>query len=134
PVSIEVQSTDGAPPCDGILPDTGVNGATSPLDVARQPYVHGQETGHDGDYRASFPIKDPNRFSTSPGFWKPCFSNASMVPRAAGRAIEAMQASQPAAISTSGGKLASLTRRLVFAIAHLSNEAIRVASASTKPS
>ena len=53
---------------------------------------------------------------------------------AAGRAIEAMQASHPAAISTSGGKLAALTRRFVFAIAHLSNEAIRVASASTNPS
>jgi hypothetical protein len=43
-----------------------------------------------------------------------------------------MQASQPAAISTSGGRLAAFTRRLVFAIAHLSNDAIRVASASTK--
>jgi len=31
-----------------------------------------------------------------------------------------------------GGKLAAFTRRLVLAIAHLSNEAIRVASASTK--
>jgi hypothetical protein len=41
-----------------------------------------------------------------------------------------MHASHPASISTSGGRLA-LTRRLVFAIAHLSNFAIRVASAST---
>ncbi len=45
-----------------------------------------------------------------------------------------MQASHPALISTSGGKLAALTRRLVFAIAHLSNEAILDASASTNPS
>jgi hypothetical protein len=37
-----------------------------------------------------------------------------------------MQASQPALISTSGGRLASFTRRLVFAIAHLSNEAMRL--------
>ena len=34
--------------------------------------------------------------------------------------------------STSGGRPASFTRRLVLAIAHLSNEPIRVASASTK--
>jgi hypothetical protein len=53
---------------------------------------------------------------------------------AAGRTIEAMQLSHPATISTSGGKLAALTRRFVFAIAHLSNEAMRVASASTNPS
>ena len=37
---------------------------------------------------------------------------------AAGRLTEAMQASQPALISTSGGRLASFTRRLVLAIAH----------------
>ena len=53
---------------------------------------------------------------------------------AAGRLTEDMQASQPALISTSGGRLASFTSRLVLAIAHLSNEAIRVASASTKAS
>ena len=40
----------------------------------------------------------------------------------AGREIESMQASQPAAISTSGGKLAAFTRRLVLEIAHLSND------------
>ena len=51
-----------------------------------------------------------------------------------GRLIEAMHASHPAAISTSGGRLASLTRRLVLAMAHLSNDAIRVASAPTKAS
>jgi hypothetical protein len=45
-----------------------------------------------------------------------------------------MQASHPAAISTSGRRLAALTRRFVFAIAHLSNEAMRVANASTNPS
>jgi hypothetical protein len=43
-----------------------------------------------------------------------------------------MQVSQPAAISTSGGRLAAFTSRFVFAIAHLSNDAIRVASPSTK--
>src|SRR6202171_3795041 len=53
---------------------------------------------------------------------------------AAGRVTEVMQASHPAAISTSGGRLAAFTRRFVLAIAHLSNEAIRVASASTKSS
>jgi len=52
----------------------------------------------------------------------------------AGRATEAMQASQPAAISTSGGKLAALTKRFVLEIAHLSNELMRVASASTNAS
>src|SRR5579871_6719093 len=46
---------------------------------------------------------------------------------------EAMHASHPAPSSTSGGRLVS-TRRLVWAIAHLSNLAIRVASASTKAS
>jgi hypothetical protein len=40
----------------------------------------------------------------------------------------------PAAISTSGGSLAEFTRRSVFAIAHWSNEAMRFAGASTKPS
>ena len=52
----------------------------------------------------------------------------------AGLASEFMQASHPAAISTSGVRLAAFTSRFVFEIAHLSNEAIRVASASTKPS
>lgn len=42
-----------------------------------------------------------------------------------------MQASQPAAISTSTGKLAALTRRFVLEIARLSKELIRAASAST---
>jgi hypothetical protein len=45
---------------------------------------------------------------------------------AAGRVIDVMQASHPAAISTSGGRLAAFTRRFVLAIAHLSNEAMRV--------
>lgn len=34
--------------------------------------------------------------------------------------MEVMQASQPAAISTSCGRLPAFTRRFVFAIAHLS--------------
>ena len=49
---------------------------------------------------------------------------------AGGRPSEAMHAFHPASSSTSGDKLV-LTRRLVLAIAHLSNPAIRVASAST---
>jgi len=44
-----------------------------------------------------------------------------------------MHASHPAPSSTSGGRLV-LTRRLVLAIAHLSNPEIRVASASTNAS
>jgi len=52
---------------------------------------------------------------------------------AAGRPSEAMHASHTAPSSTSGGRLV-LTRRLVLAIAHLSNLAIRVASASTNES
>jgi hypothetical protein len=54
--------------------------------------------------------------------------------RCCGRPIELMHASHPAAISTSGGKLLAFTRRLVFAIAHLSKREIRVSSASTKSS
>ena len=60
--------------------------------------------------------------------------NALILDWVVGRATEAMHASQPAAISTSAGKLAAFTRRFVFEIAHLSNELIRVASASTNPS
>jgi hypothetical protein len=44
-----------------------------------------------------------------------------------------MHASHPVPNSTSGGRLV-LTRRLVLAIAHLSNLEIRMASASTNAS
>jgi hypothetical protein len=58
----------------------------------------------------------------------------SLIPSwAAGRASEAIYASHPAPGSTSGRRLL-LTRRLVFAIAHLSNPEIRVASAFAKSS
>ena len=56
------------------------------------------------------------------------------LPCAAGRTIEVIQASQPAAISTSCGRLAAFTRRFVFTIAHLSKDAMRVANASTNQS
>src|SRR3984957_17971677 len=55
---------------------------------------------------------------------------AAQYPGAADRPSELMHPSHPAPSSTSGGRLVS-TRRLVFAIAHLSNLAIRVASVST---
>src|SRR5258707_14768265 len=41
----------------------------------------------------------------------PCSNKALILPCAAGRAIEVMQVSQPAAISTSGGRLEAFTRR-----------------------
>ena len=44
-----------------------------------------------------------------------------------GRPSDRGHAGKPAAISTSGGRLAVFTRRFVFAIAHLSKDAIRVA-------
>src|SRR5437870_585124 len=50
---------------------------------------------------------------------------------AAGRLIEAIQASHPALSSTSVGRSAAFTRRLVLEIAHLPNEAMRTASLST---
>src|SRR6201996_3352076 len=52
--------------------------------------------------------------------WSPCSRRALTLSCAAGRLTEFMHASQPALISTSGGRLASFTRRLVLAIAHLS--------------
>src|SRR2546430_5096390 len=87
-----------------------------------------------GGHAPSCPTENPNRFSTAPGFWKPRSKSARIRCCAAARVIDVMQASHPAAISTSGGRLAAFTRRFVLVLAHLSNEAMRVASASTKSS
>src|SRR2546422_6207105 len=83
---------------------------------------------------AQRPTKSPKRFSASPGLQKPRSSSVLILCCVAGRAIDATQASHPDSISISGGKLATLTRRLVSMIVCLSKEAIRVASASTNPS
>src|SRR6202041_1742425 len=80
------------------------------------------------------PTKSPKRFSASPGLQKPRSISVLILSCVAGRAIEATQAFHPDSISISGGKLATLTRRLVSIIVCLSKEAIRVASASTNPS
>ena len=58
---------------------------------------------------------NPKRVSASPGLWNPSSNHRLIFSWAAGRAIEAIQTSHPAAISTSGGKLAAFTRRLYFA-------------------
>src|SRR4029077_16841659 len=84
--------------------------------------------------RPSCPTKSPKRFSASPGLLKPRSISDLILCCVAGRAIEATQASHPDSISISGGKLATLTRRLVWVIVCLSKEATRVASASTNPS
>src|SRR5207302_3312760 len=83
---------------------------------------------------AQRPTKSPKRFSASPGLQKPRSSSVLILCCVAGRAIEATQAFQPDSISISGGKLATLTKRLVSAIVCLSKVAILVASASTNPS
>lgn len=79
------------------------------------------------------PRYQPRRVSTSPGLWKPRAIKPFILFCVAGRMTDLMQASHPAAISTSGGKLA-LTRFFVLAMAYLSNAAIRVATAVTKSS
>src|SRR6266446_1839969 len=63
--------------------------------------------------RPNCPSKPPKRFSASPGLLKPRPISVLILCCVAGRAIEAMQASHPDPISISGGKLATLTRRLV---------------------
>ena len=71
--------------------------------------------------------------------WRPHLAGALVAignaPTALFRLLEMLDegASHPAAISTSAGRLA-FTRRLVLAIAHLSNAEMRVARASTNPS
>lgn len=84
--------------------------------------------------RQGCPRKSPKRFSASPGLQKPRSISVLILCCVAGRAIEATQAFHPDSISISGGKLATLTRRLVSAIVCLSKEAIRAASASTNRS
>ena len=82
----------------------------------------------------SKPTWNPSPVSTSPGVWKPRSNSFPIRDCAAGRPSEAINASHSSAISASEGKLFRLTRRLVSAIACLSNDEILVASASTNPS
>jgi hypothetical protein len=44
-VAVQIQPEDPAAAAYGLLPDRGVHGAASPLDVARKADVHGQESG-----------------------------------------------------------------------------------------
>ena len=146
PIAVQANAHSASPSIlrnhDGYMIEVGQSTGLlhGKLAKKRPEDLPGSPTGHAGAIKRapsgfqsspetpSCPRWNPSRFCRSPGFWSPWSRRALIFSCAAGRLTEAMQASQPALISTSGGRLASLTRRLVLAIAHVSNEAIRVAS------